>query len=43
MKAIQILQPGTVALIEMPAPKPGAEELLLKIEALGLCGSDLNS
>jgi threonine 3-dehydrogenase len=34
-------QPG-VELIELPVPKPGQGELLVKVAACGVCGSDLH-
>ncbi len=43
MKAIQIVAPGMIEVrdIEKPFVKPG--EVLLKIEYVGFCGSDLNT
>ena len=41
MKAIQITEPGKVELIEMSVPSPAADEVLLKIDYIGFCGSDL--
>jgi len=43
MKAIQIVGPGKIELIEKNVPVPTAEEILLKIKYVGLCGSDLNT
>jgi threonine dehydrogenase-like Zn-dependent dehydrogenase len=43
MKAIAKTRPGPgVELIETPVPKPGPGELLVKIAACGVCGSDLH-
>ena len=43
MKAIQITEPGKVELIEVSKPEPGRGELLLKIDLIGFCGSDLST
>jgi len=43
MKAIKIIEPGVVNLVEIDKPKVGAEEILIKLKALGLCGSDLKT
>ena len=43
MKAVQIGEPGAVTLVDRPLPAIAANEILLRIEALGLCGSDLGS
>jgi threonine dehydrogenase-like Zn-dependent dehydrogenase len=43
MKAIQIIQPGEMKVVDVdkPAIKPG--EVLVKINYVGFCGSDLNT
>ncbi|MDR1187200.1 MAG: alcohol dehydrogenase catalytic domain-containing protein [Bifidobacteriaceae bacterium] len=41
MKAWQWRGPGDQRLIEMPRPEPGPDELLVAVEASGLCGTDL--
>lgn len=43
MKALSLLRAGEAQVIEHPEPKPSEGELLLKVELVGLCGSDLNS
>ncbi|ADE53740.1 zinc-binding alcohol dehydrogenase family protein [Coraliomargarita akajimensis] len=44
MKAISITEPNKAELVDIPAPAaPGAGEVLLKIEQVGYCGSDLTS
>ena len=43
MKAIQIIRPGEVAVINIPVPEPGPGEVLLKVEYAGFCGSDLST
>ncbi|MDR2840356.1 MAG: zinc-binding alcohol dehydrogenase family protein [Paludibacter sp.] len=43
MKAIQIITPGTVNIVELPVPSINADEVLVKIKYVGFCGSDLNT
>lgn len=43
MKALQIIQPRQLELIELPVPQPAADEVLLNIRYVGFCGSDLNT
>ncbi|HVN89448.1 MAG TPA: alcohol dehydrogenase catalytic domain-containing protein [Candidatus Binataceae bacterium] len=43
MKAIAKTRPAHgVELIEVPVPKPGPNELLVKVSVCGICGSDLH-
>ncbi len=41
MKAAALVGPGEVRVFEIAKPKPGPRELLVKIEACGLCSSEL--
>lgn len=43
MKAISLLGAGDAQLVDVAEPKHQASELLLKIDMVGLCGTDLNS
>ena len=44
MKAVFLEAPGRAVLGSVPDPRPaGREDILLKVERVGLCGSDLNS
>jgi threonine dehydrogenase-like Zn-dependent dehydrogenase len=43
MKAVQIVQPYKLKIIEVPEPKIGPTDILIKVKALGLCGSDLKT
>ena len=43
MKAIQITAPGKVETVELPTPELSAGKVLVKIEYVGFCGSDLNT
>jgi len=40
MKAAVIKKPGQIVVEEVPVPKTGAGEVLLKVEACALCGTD---
>ena len=41
MKAIQLTGPRRLQLTEIPAPEPDEGEVLVKLEALSVCGSDM--
>jgi 2-desacetyl-2-hydroxyethyl bacteriochlorophyllide A dehydrogenase len=41
MKAVRIVEPGRVDVCEIPQPKCGKAEVLIKVRCVGLCGSDL--
>lgn len=43
MKTIQIIEKGRIRVIETPKPIVKPEHVLLKIEYVGFCGSDLNT
>lgn len=43
MKAIQIVQPGEIKTVELDKPIPHDDEVLVKIQYVGFCGSDLNT
>jgi len=43
MRAIRITSPGVIRKINIPEPRINANEVLLKIEYVGLCGSDLST
>lgn len=43
MKAARIVEAGQVEICEIPKPNVGTEEVLIKMKALGLCGSDLTT
>ena len=40
MKALVYRGPGRISLEEIEAPSPGAEEVLLQVDAAGVCGTD---
>ena len=39
-RAIEIKEPGRLALVERAVPAPGAGEVLIAVEACGICGAD---
>ena len=41
MKALNLTAVGTLEYVDMPDPKPKAGEVLIKIKACGICGSDV--
>jgi threonine dehydrogenase-like Zn-dependent dehydrogenase len=41
MKAISLPAPGRVEVIDVPEPQLGSEDVLVEIQYVGLCGSDL--
>lgn len=43
MKAFAIKDKGIVAAVEIPEPIVGATDVLIEVNYIGLCGSDLNS
>lgn len=40
MKAVRLERVGELALQEVPLPQPGPGEVVLKVEAAGICGTD---
>ena len=42
MRAVRILQPGKVEVGEVPDPRPGPGDLLVRVDACGVCGTDLH-
>jgi D-arabinose 1-dehydrogenase-like Zn-dependent alcohol dehydrogenase len=40
MKAVQVLQPGKLELVEIDIPTPGPNQVRIRIEACGVCHSD---
>ena len=40
MKAVALTAPGEVKVLQIPEPIPQDEDILLKVELVGLCGSD---
>ena len=42
MKAAQIVRPGEGIVIQVDVPSPGPDEVLIKVRAAGICGTDLH-
>ncbi|MEM8679283.1 MAG: hypothetical protein AAGF97_08030 [Planctomycetota bacterium] len=43
MRAIEIPEPSQVALIDRPDPQLPPDEILLRVNRVGYCGSDLDA
>jgi threonine dehydrogenase-like Zn-dependent dehydrogenase len=43
MKALVYTGPNTLVLREEPDPTPGNDEVIVKVEAVGICGSDMHA
>jgi threonine dehydrogenase-like Zn-dependent dehydrogenase len=43
MRALRLREPRQAAIVEVPDPSPGEGEVLVRIRACGVCGSDLNA
>lgn len=41
MLAVKLIRPFEVIVDDMPPPRPGPEEVLIKVKAAGICGSDI--
>lgn len=41
MRAYRVERPGLAGLVDVPVPSPAAGEVLVRVEAVGICGSDL--
>ena len=42
MKAVQIVNPSEMKVVELEKPTVGVGEVLVRIKYVGFCGSDLN-
>ncbi|MEU5873401.1 zinc-binding dehydrogenase [Glycomyces sp. NPDC047369] len=40
MKSVIVSGPGTTDVVEVPTPAPGPKDVLVKVRACGICGSD---
>jgi len=41
MRALELLAPGQHRLVDLPDPEPGPGEIVINVEASGVCGTDL--
>ena len=42
MKAIVVEKPGKISVVERPIPEITENEVLVKVKAAGICGSDVH-
>ena len=42
MKALLLSEYNRLELVELPMPRPGPDEVLVRVEACGICGSDVH-
>ena len=42
MKQATMINPGEIEIREVPAPAPGPGEVLLRVQRIGICGSDIH-
>ena len=42
MKAVYVPKPHQMEIKELPAPKPAAGQVLIRVRAVGICGSDMH-
>ena len=42
MKACVLMGPNQLEIKEMPTPQPGPQDVLIKVEATAVCGSDVS-
>jgi L-iditol 2-dehydrogenase len=42
MKALLLSEYGRLEMVEIPMPRPGPEDVLIRVEACGICGSDVH-
>ena len=43
MKAVSLINKGDARIVQIAEPAPSTQELLLQVDMVGLCGTDLNS
>jgi 2-desacetyl-2-hydroxyethyl bacteriochlorophyllide A dehydrogenase len=42
VKAVLVKEPGSVDVVDLPEPSPGADEVVIKVGACGICGTDVH-
>src|SRR5690242_9987992 len=42
MKALLLSEYNRLEIVEIPMPRPGAEDVLVRVGACGICGSDVH-
>lgn len=43
MQVVRVPQPGEVEVVDLPVPRPGPGEALIRVRYAGICGSDLQT
>ncbi len=43
MQAARLIEPGRFEFIEIPRPTPGQDDVVVRVEAVSICGSDLGA
>ena len=42
MKAVMVDEPGAVRVVDLPEPEPGPDEVVVRVGACGICGTDVH-
>lgn len=42
MKAVRVEEPGNVVVVDVPQPAPAPDEVVVKVGACGICGTDIH-
>lgn len=43
MKALVYIKPNTIELRDVPEPAPLSDEVLVRVDAVGICGPDMHA
>jgi D-arabinose 1-dehydrogenase-like Zn-dependent alcohol dehydrogenase len=42
MRAARIVEPGNIEIVDLPRPEPEAHEVMIRVMASGICGTDIH-
>ena len=42
MKAVQVNEPGSISVVDLPVPVPGPDDVVIRVGACGICGTDIH-
>jgi 2-desacetyl-2-hydroxyethyl bacteriochlorophyllide A dehydrogenase len=42
MKAVMVNEPGALRVVDVPVPEPGPDDVVVRVGACGICGTDLH-
>jgi len=42
VKAVMVEEPGAVRVVDVPEPRPGPDDVVLRVGACGICGTDIH-